>query len=324
MVKIIRLFIAACALAGCVSYEASFDDCAIHCSADTGCPGDLTCGAEGLCRSAEAPVCVLPSDGTGGTITHVGGRTIHTFLASQSVATFTPPPALGTAEVLVVAGGGGGGMTRGAGGGGGGGVIYVANYILEQPSYAVMIGYGGISMTDGGNSTFGTITANGGGAGRACAAPDGGSGGGASHDAANGSAGTGTPGQGNAGGVSGYNSGSMTFTGAGGGGAGGRGQNGSSGSGGAGGPGIAYSISGEEMFYGGGGGGGDQDFGSHGLTPGLGSGGGGDGGLNSPGKPGVDGTGGGGGGGGGGDLNDNFYSGGQGGTGIVIISYPTT
>lgn len=31
-------------------YDASFSDCAIRCTANTGCPDELSCGAEGLCR----------------------------------------------------------------------------------------------------------------------------------------------------------------------------------------------------------------------------------------------------------------------------------
>jgi formylglycine-generating enzyme len=37
------------ALAAC-TYDASFSDCAISCSTTSGCPSDLTCGSEGLCR----------------------------------------------------------------------------------------------------------------------------------------------------------------------------------------------------------------------------------------------------------------------------------
>jgi hypothetical protein len=308
------------------TYDTSYGDCAVHCTADSGCPDELTCGPEGLCRAAEAEACVVPNDGTGGTITHVDGRTIHTFAASQSGSTFTPPIDMSSIELLVVSGGGGGGITRGGGGGGGGGLVYEASYALDQSLYAVTVGYGGASSTSGGDSAFGTITAKGGGAGRSCfVTPNGGSGGGASHDTNDGPAGSGTSGQGNRGGSVGFNSGSMTFTGAGGGGAGGSGAVGASGIGGGGGPGLFFAISGMELYYAGGGGGGGQDFGSHGLVPGSGGiGGGGKGGLNSIGTAAVNGTGGGGGGGGGGDPSDNFYKGGRGGDGVVIISYETS
>src|SRR4029078_11157620 len=116
------------ALVAC-AYSANYEECAIRCTVSSGCPGEMTCGAEGLCRAADAEVCVLPSDGTGGTITHVDGRTIHTFSAEQSGATFTPPD-LPSFEVLVVGGGGGGGSTRGGGGGGAGGLVHVQSYAV--------------------------------------------------------------------------------------------------------------------------------------------------------------------------------------------------
>lgn len=317
MVIMVRI-LAAISIALCAcTYDVSFSECVVHCDDDSGCPDGLTCGPEGLCRGAEAEVCVLPNDGTGGTITHMDGRTVHTFVASQSGATFAPP-ALGTVEVLVAAGGGGGGTTRGGGGGGAGGLVYAATYAIDQPSYVVTVGYGGESRSSGGDSIFGTITTIGGGGGRSCTTPNGGSGGGASHDTNDGPPGSGTSGQGNRGALVGYNSGGMTFTGAGGGGAGGSGADGTQSAAGAGGPGLAYTISGEQIYYADGGGGGAQDLGNHSLAPGSGgSGGGGAGGLNEAGKDGLDETGGGGGGGG------AFLNGGRGGSGVVILSYET-
>lgn len=41
------------ALTACV-HDASFDDCVITCTVETGCPDDFTCGAEGLCRASGA------------------------------------------------------------------------------------------------------------------------------------------------------------------------------------------------------------------------------------------------------------------------------
>ncbi len=315
----------ASALVAC-GYSADFRDCTIIC-VTAGCPDGLTCGPEGLCRAEESEVCVLPSDGTGGTITHVGGRTIHTFSTSQSGSIFTPPTTTSVVEALIVGGGGGGGSTRGGGGGGAGGLLYLPSFDLTQfppnAQIVVTVGFGGAPATNGGNSSFGTFLAIGGGAGRPSAMPDGGSGGGAGHDTNAGPAGVGTAGQGNRGGLIGFNSGTTTFTGAGGGGAGSQGGVGVPSAGGAGGPGRAFAISGEQVHYGGGGGGGGQDLGSNGLSPGSGGlGGGGDGGRNAIGEDGVDGTGGGGGGGGGGP-DPNFFNGGRGGAGIVIISYPT-
>jgi hypothetical protein len=230
------MVIFACALASCVSYSANFEPCTVRCTIDTGCPGDLTCAPEGLCRAARADACVLSSDGTGGTITHVDGRTIHTFSMNESGSTFTPP-AISDVEVLVVSGGGGGGTQRGGGGGGAGGLQYAAAYSLTEASYVAIVGAGGSPSTNGANSSFGTLATVGGGAGVIGTVLNGGSGGGASHNS--GSGGTGTAGQGNGGGASGYDSGSLTFTGAGGGGAGSRGAVGTPGAGGAGGPGLA-------------------------------------------------------------------------------------
>lgn len=305
------------ALVAC-GYSADLGDCTILC-ATAGCPQGLTCGAEGLCRAEDSPVCVVPSDGLGGTITHVGGRTIHTFSMAESGSTFFPPADLSAVELLVVAGGGGGGSTRGGGGGGAGGLLYTLSFAITQPGYVVLMGYGGGPATSGGDSSFGPVVAIGGGAGRPCSAPNGGSGGGVDHDANHGGPGAGTIGQGNAGGSGGYNSGTI-FTGAGGGGAGGAGSNGASGGGGAGGPGLALSISGDQVYYAGGGGGAGN---LSDLAPGVGGiGGGGDGGRDAIGKDGTDGTGGGGGAGGGGP-DPNFFRGGRGGNGVVIVGYPT-
>lgn len=313
----VRILAAITIVLSACTYDASYDACAVRCDDDSGCPDDLTCGPEGMCRAADTEECVLPNDGTGGTITHVGGRTIHTFATNQPGSTFTAPTDLISIELLVVAGGGGGGSTRGGGGGGGGGVVHTS-YAITETSYVVRVGSGGAPSTNGGSSTFGAITAVGGGAGRACATTSGGSGGGASHDTNDGPAGTGTTDQGNSGGLGGYNDGSMVFTGAGGGGAGGSGASGTISAGGSGGPGLASAISGEQVYYAGGGGGGDQDLGTHGLAPGVGGvGGGGDGGLNAVGKDGLDGSGGGGGGGG------AFLNAGRGGAGVVIVSYST-
>lgn len=34
-------------------YDPEFEDCAIKCSVETGCPDGLECGVEGLCRNGE-------------------------------------------------------------------------------------------------------------------------------------------------------------------------------------------------------------------------------------------------------------------------------
>ena len=75
-------------------------------------------------------------------------------------------------EVLVVAGGGGGGSAYYSGGGGSGGVVH-GTFVNGASSTPVTVGaagqYGGPALSDkgdnGGNSTFGTVTAIGGGGG---------------------------------------------------------------------------------------------------------------------------------------------------------------
>lgn len=317
----VRALVVAIVLSAC-SYDLSIEHCAVVCAADDrACPEGLTCGPEGLCRADTASACLLASDGLGGVITHVAGRSIHTFSMADSGSTFLPPADLSTVELLVVGGGGGGGSTRGGGGAGAGGLVHIQSVAITQPGYVVLMGFGGGPGTSGGNSSFGTIVAIGGGAGQPSSTPNGGSGGGAGHE---GGGGTGTAGQGNRGGLGGYSAIPIVFAGAGGGGAGGAGANGSSSGGGMGGPGLAVAISGELLYYAGGGaGGGNQATVDQGLSPGVGGiGGGGDGGLDAIGKDGADGTGGGGGGGGGGP-DPNFFRGGRGGNGVVIVSYPT-
>ena len=258
-------------------------------------------------------------------------------------------------EVLVVAGGGGGGTNMG-GGGGGGGVLYQQFYPLTANSpVSVSVGIGGsgapagvdgshpsVPGTNGDNSTFGTLTAIGGGAGGL--SPNtmgnangvaGGSGGGASgynNDAV--AAGTHTGGAGTSGqGYRGGNQGNAYYSG-GGGGAGGPGADGNNkasggigfysnilGTGyywGGGGGGAGYNITGGDGGLGGGGGGGAGiTFGGPGFNNGNPGGGGcigcqanvpgGDGGANT------------GGGGGGGSHYWSTNKGGDGGSGIVIV-----
>lgn len=51
---VVRLFfLATWALCAC-GYEARFKDCAIACTASSGCPDDFTCGSEGACRAPGA------------------------------------------------------------------------------------------------------------------------------------------------------------------------------------------------------------------------------------------------------------------------------
>ena len=196
------------------------------------------------------------------------------FFATAGTATWTAPPGVTAVELLVIGGGGGaGGLAAtdkgAAGGGGAGGLIYygaetpaVASSYSVTPgqTYAITVGAGGIAHGRGGNSSFDTVTAVGGGYGGQRfgeAGGAGGSGGGASvlgwGPIANGAAGT--PSQGHAGGGSSCTTGRSHATGGGGGGAGTAGTTGTPAQAGHGGDGLSYSITGTAVTYAGGGGG---------------------------------------------------------------------
>jgi hypothetical protein len=249
---------------------------------------------------------------------------------------------------LIVAGGGGGGSASGASGAGGGAGEYLTNVggtsiVLETAiTYTVIVGAGGakgifnqaysdgssgsdsqfISTTylarggGGGNNVNGTSTNSGGSGGGAGAGYPSGKTGGASTAVA--------PGIGSAGGNS--NSYGTYYSSAGGGGAGSVGGVGGSGSsgGGYGGAGLPNSItvaSGIGPYYAAGGGGGI--FGVNGGAPGVGGiGGGGSSSRTGAASAGGANTGSGGGGGSYG-ASTQEYSAGDGGSGVVILRYPT-
>jgi hypothetical protein len=286
---------------------------------------------------------------------------------------------LSSVEVLVVGGGGGGGMDMG-GGGGGGGVVYSQSYaVYPSQAIAVTVGAGGwgapapgtnrgdgvgpqngshpynVSATGGGNSVFGTITANGGGYGASSYwgytpnygyGQNGGCGGGASGYSdgtgnggvagAGGRYGNGTAGQGYRGG-----GGTGQYYSGGGGGAGGIGGEGTFANAPVGGPGLRCDILGYPLYWGGGGGG--AGYSTYGGSGGIGGGGGGAvGPSNNVGGSGYNNGGDGlagctncwaqvrggdggaytGGGGGGGSHYNSTNQGGNGGKGIVIVKYP--
>jgi hypothetical protein len=298
--------------------------------------------------------------------------TVHMFTNSGN-STFVPNRNMNV-EVLVVGGGGGGGMDMG-GGGGGGGVIYNSSFaVTANTPVSLTVGAGGygapragggyrtdgvgpqpqfhqftVSATSGSNSTFGSITAGGGGYGGSsyfdytpnngygANGANGGSGGGASGYSNTGTGRNGT----STGGFAGGGSGGQYYAG-GGGGAGGVGTGGTSIPNG--GPGVLNSILGTSYYWGGGGGGGSYSLtlggnggiggggggasahgsqalptGGAGLNNGQPSKGGGGGWNNSAGGNGGRNTGGGGGGGGHYSANNN---GGEGGSGIVVVRYP--
>jgi hypothetical protein len=235
-----------------------------------------------------------------------------------------------TVDYLVIAGGGGGGSHTGGGGGaggyrtsvgtsGGGASAETALSISKNTNYTVTVGVGGAGATwnnirgsNGANSVFGTITSAGGGGGGSLdvfsgAGNSGGSGGGSARTS--GAAGTSSQGfrGGNATGV----------VGSGGGGASAQGQDTSAPTASNGGAGLSSSITGLAVTRAGGGGGaGENGYSSSGVG---GSGGGGNGANASAGTAATPNTGSGGGGGG---YSGSPYTGGQGGSGLVILRYP--
>lgn len=224
-------------------------------------------------------------------------------------------------NLLIVAGGGGGGYSFPGGGGGAGGLVYKTNHDTSS-SYQVSItvGDGGLQNTNGGNSSFGSIIALGGGAGSnspAVNGSNGGSGGGVRQEASGGLGlqPSSTPGIGF--GNNGGSSSQSSYRGSGGGGAGAVGANASGYNGAVGG---AGKLIWGKYYSGGGGGGAEQGTGGSG-----GNGGGGRGGdgsrdvVNSDIYNGYNGTnyl-----GGGGGASGNHGNKAGKGGSGIVILRW---
>jgi hypothetical protein len=239
---------------------------------------------------------------------------IDTF-SSTGAFSYSVPNGTTSVSVLVVAGGGGGGHTIGGGAGAGGFVESSSYPVSPGGSVPGSVGGGGSpgggrgqAGGNGGDSIFGSITANGGGGGASWdtgSGSPGGSGGGASRGNGGGSAN-----QGNFPSVGATGYGQPGGSGVSGG--GGATQAGESSPSRKGGNGRSSSISGSSVTYagGGGGGGGQQGQGSPGSG---GSGGGGPGAF--PGTPGQANRGGGGGGG----AHPPDQPGGQGGSGIVIV-----
>ena len=250
-----------------------------------------------------------------------------TSYTSTGPFSFPVPSGISAVRAVVIAGGGGGGYVIG-GGGGAGGMIDIPSFsVTPGGSVSGTVGGGGgggggrtSPGSNGGNSTFGSLTAIGGGGGASwdVNGQPGGSGGGSTNDTSQ-SAGTGTqPSQPGDSGTYGYgNNGGIktesgTGPGAGGGGAGSAGRPAANGVEGTGGNGRNSDVSGSTVTYAGGGGGGGYS------TPNAagGPGGGGPGGPNT----GTPGTGNRGSGGGGGYFPPD-QPGGSGGSGIVVIRY---
>jgi hypothetical protein len=295
---------------------------------------------------------------TGGTITTCGDCKIHTFTGPGSFAVCAAGTCGATRNLvshMIISGGAGGGGAAnnfsGGGGGGAGGYREVKNPLtpytaspldgyptpanritVSSQTYPITVGGGGSGGPCGNNrgvsgsdSIFSTITSTGGGGGGTKNANDptksalaGGSGGGGTADTptAGGAGNTPptSPSQGNPGGPS--NSSDQGGGGGGAGATGGAGNVPTTGSGGLGGDGVTTSINASPVARAGGGGGGNYAPGPNGTG---GSGGGGNGGRNTPGTSGTDNTGSG--GGGSGSQGGGCESGGNGGSGIVIIRY---
>ena len=251
----------------------------------------------------------------------------------------TPTTSTVTVDYLVVGGGGGtyaGGGANYIGGGGagglrtsygstsGGGAVAEPSISLSTAkSYAITVGPASL---DGEDSVFGSITSLGGGRSGATASTaagsSGGSGGGASGDAYNAAGGSGTANQGYSGGNSGpsCSGGSCRYPGGGGGGAASAGANATTTTAGNGGNGLEVNIIGGTGNYYAGGGGGSSYLSGAG-TGGLGGGGNGSARLSGSEvvNNGATNTGG---GGGGGLIALSTPA--LGGSGIVILRYPTS
>lgn len=242
-------------------------------------------------------------------------------VTSTGPGTFAVPDGLTSVDVLVVAGGAGSAAAH-EGGGGAGGLIFRPSFpVTPGTPVAYNVGNGGPQPAQSGqNSTFGTLTAVGGGGN----AQSGGSGGGAPHSPGNnpgpgtqpiqpgdsGSFGFGNPGGG------GFHT--SPPTGAQGGGGGGAAQAGTAAGPnnmGPGGAGREYSISGAAIYYSGGGAGGGHQNATGSGNGGIGGGGNAGRGPGARGQAGTANRGGGAGGG-----NDS-PTGESGGSGIIIYKY---
>ena len=290
---------------------------------------------------------------TGGTITECGNDKIHTFTGPGTfqVTNAASCAANNIVSYLVIAGGGGAGHGEGTGAGGAGGYRELKSPVtpftaspldgypnspnrvsISVQSYPITVGAGGVSQsgvppslgTNGGVSTFSTITSAGGGGGgggggepvpQATGSAGGSGGGGGGRSNVPGGAGNTppvTPAQGNNGGSSALApTPNSVDSGGGGGGATAAGNSGANcGPGGNGGAGATSSINGTPTTRGGGGAGGSQTGGGGTAGPG----GGGQANTSPPVRNGTDNTGGGGGGSSAGQA-------GNGGSGLVIIRY---
>ena len=260
---------------------------------------------------------------------------VHAFKSTGSnTLTVASAPSSGTVDALLVGGGGGGGSSYHGAGGGAGGLLFEQGISVSTQDYSISVGKGGSGGdpsknkgANGDNTTAFGLTALGGGggdAGNGSGGKDGGSGGGGSKGS---NRGTGLQ-SGSTDGGSGNDGGDYVGDNYDTGGGGGAGAAGTASDGG---DGLDYSDEfsstfGEDGYFAGGGAGSTYESGSS-NTGGLGGGGNGDDGADNSAtivpqseKNGQDYTGG---GGGGGERSgdNNQYSGGDGGHGIVLVRY---
>jgi hypothetical protein len=292
----------------------------------------------GVAKLGTTPA-IVPYATGGDTIMTDGTYWYHTFVSS---GTFTPQKSI-SCDYLVVAGGGGGegnnnGDSYGSGGGagglrstvtatGGGGSLETA-LSLGTSAYTVTVGAGGVgtvndTTTSGSNSVFSTITSTGGARGTRFsngATGGSGSGAGSAYLGVGHTGGAGTANQGFAGGNSPGTIQDANAASGGGGGAGVVGSNGTNGAGGNGGNGVATVISGSSVTYAGGGGGASRTTQGTGGTGGGGAGAKGTASI-SVATAGTANTGGGGGGAGRDSTLGYNCTGGNGGSGLVIVRY---
>lgn len=293
---------------------------------------------------------------TGVTASTVGTDCVLSFTSTTSY-TWTSPASVTSLQFLIIGGGGGGGSRHSGGGGAGGMLMSSAFTVTPLADYTISVGAGGAGLADGtpgcGNagspSTFGIITANGGGPG---CNPDlstaGGSSGGTGNISSTPAAAT----PGSVGGTSltnavtymrvtgygkrggyGWSTNCQSdivdeaWCGGGGGGAGSAGVDASTEGAGAGGAGLLNEITGSSKRYAGGGGGSGGRSGACGGVgadggPGGTGGGGKGGGYNTQVTQAGNGTANTGSGGGGGTFcGSTNYPGGSGGSGIVIVRW---
>lgn len=304
---------------------------------------EVTLTVTGFTLGSTFDISFLDSGGSIVAQAEPGGSTIARFFPTSTTSgTVAFSSNLPNVNFLVVAGGGGGSDTvaggAGSGGGGAGGLKTnfpsgITKSVLAATALTVVVGGGGAGApntnvgtagSNGSISQFDDISCNGGGGGgfnSSVPAIAGGSGGGGGlRNSAAGGAATPADGQGNAGGIALVNDVSATGRAGGGGGSGSVGATGTAS--GNGGSGTASTITGVSLTFAAGGGGGGFDRVGGVGTAGV-SGNGGFANSGSQAEQGGDGTNGRGGGGGGSAGLGVALRGGNGGSGVVVLRFPS-